>query len=149
MCHRVQGDSVAKRQPLLCVVGVVTSCVCLALMFVHQAHVQLRIFTLLLAWKRCSSSQSSPFSVIRIISTEFSVGCGRSSPTLHLVRHVLHLVRHVSSLLYALSQSVLFTQMLICFFHRETDHFRMLSRLSLDFTLIVETTLYFRRQHVL
>ena len=26
MCHRVQGDSVTKRQPLLCVVGVVTSC---------------------------------------------------------------------------------------------------------------------------
>ena len=27
VCHRVQGDSVAKRQPSLCVVGVVTSCV--------------------------------------------------------------------------------------------------------------------------
>ena len=27
VCQRVQGDSVAKRQPLLCVVGVVTSCV--------------------------------------------------------------------------------------------------------------------------
>ena len=54
--------------------------VCLALVFVvvHHAHVQLRMLTPLLDWKRCPSSQSSPFSVLRIISTKFSAVCGCS-----------------------------------------------------------------------
>ena len=66
--------------PLLCVVGVVTSCVCLALVLVvvHHAHVQLRTVTHLLDWKRWSSSRSSPFSVIRILSTKFYASCGCS-----------------------------------------------------------------------
>ena len=63
LCHRVQGDSVAKRQPFFCVVvgvvGVVTS-------------------SFPFDWKRCSSFQSSPFSIIRIISTKFSAGSGSS-----------------------------------------------------------------------
>ena len=67
-CHRVQGDAVAKRQPFLV----------WWLVFAFHGHVQLRILTLLLDWKRCPSSQSSPYSVLRIISTKFFAGCGCS-----------------------------------------------------------------------
>ena len=59
--------------PFLCwlecaLVGVVVSVV----VVVFHTHVQLRILTPLLDWKRCSSSQSSPFSVIPADTIEFT-----------------------------------------------------------------------------
>ena len=80
VCHRVQGDSVAKRQPLLCVRWSRDVLVFCALVFavLFRAHVQLRILTPLLDWKRCSNSQSSPFSDIRIVRSNISAGCGCS-----------------------------------------------------------------------
>ncbi len=50
----------------------------LGFVVVFHAHVQLRILTLLLDWKRCSSSQSSSFSVIRTIRSKISAGWGCS-----------------------------------------------------------------------
>ena len=83
VCHRVQDDSGAQRQPFCVWLLVLLESwhhVFLALVFVvvFRAHAQLRILTPLLKWKRCSSSQSSSFSVIRIISTKVSAGCGCS-----------------------------------------------------------------------
>ena len=74
-------------------------------------HVQLRILTPVLDWKRWSSSQSSPFSVISFIFTRCSAVCGCS---LQLV-----ILWKISSifycLLYAVSQSVLFLGRLFTF----------------------------------
>ena len=87
---------------------------CLALVFVvvHHTHVQLRILTPLLKWKRCPCSESSPFSLLRIIFTKFSAGCGCS---LQLVI-LLKISSKFDCLLYAVSQSILFTQIQICLF---------------------------------
>ena len=60
-----------------------------------HAHVQLRILSPLLDWKRCSSSQSSSFSVIRTISTKFLCGLWVFSP-LHLVRDLIALFLHAA-----------------------------------------------------
>ena len=136
VCHRVQGDSVAKRQPLLCVCVLVLlesrRRVCLALVFVvvHHAHVQLRILTHLLDWKLCPSSPSSPFSVLRIISTKFSAVSGAAlSRTRHLVRHVLHLVRNFLASCGQCRTPSCSRKCTKLFLSRKLDHFRMLSRL--------------------
>ena len=55
VCHRVQGNP-------CCVLLESWRRMCLALVLVHHTHVQLRILTPLLDWKRCSSSQLSPMS---------------------------------------------------------------------------------------
>ena len=78
VCHRVQGDSVAKRQPLLfvCVVGGAT----------ENTYTPARLEAL------------SKLSVVAILSPPYHFlqifnGLWVLSPTRHLVRHVLHLVR--------------------------------------------------------
>ena len=69
-----------RANPLLCVVGVATSCVPCARARGRTSRSCATENSLppLLDWKRWSSSQSSPFSVVRIISTKFSEGCGCS-----------------------------------------------------------------------
>ena len=94
--HKVQGDSVAKRANPSCVfvgvVGVVKSCVPCARVRGRTSR-SCATDLHLLDWKRCSSSQSSPFSVFRIIFHQNFCGLWVLSPTRHLVRHVLHIVR--------------------------------------------------------
>ena len=84
-----------------------------------RAHVQLRILTLLLDWKRRSSSQSSSFSSIRIVRSNISAGCGYSLQLVILFEAFFisfEISSKLSCLLSAVPQSILFTQMLICFF---------------------------------
>ena len=112
VCHRVQGDSVAKSQPILCV-GWSRSCV-----LCSHDRVELRILTPLLDWKRCSSSQSSPFSGICIVRSNISARCGCSLQPVILFDTFIS--SHISSecyhcLLDAVSQSIFSTQMQICF----------------------------------
>ena len=144
-CHIVQGDSVAKRQPLLCVlVGVVTSCVlCARVRGRASRSWQLRVLTLLLGWKRCSSSQSSPLSGIRVRSN-ISAGFGCSVQLVVLFdtffisfEFFLLVVGSVAIRLVHANTNL--------FLPRYSDQFRMLSRLSLDITAIFPTgyTLYF------
>ena len=94
-----------------------------------------------LDWKRCSSSQSSPFSVIRIISTEFFCGLWVFSPTRHLVRDLIELF-----LFAACSVAILLVHANAnLFLSRKINQIRMLARLSLDIPAIFATgdTLYF------
>ena len=120
VCHRVQGDSVAKRIPWLCVlIGVVTSCVLCA-------RVRGR------ASRSCATENTyTParlealfkLSVVTILSPSYRLlqhfcGLWVLCSTRHLVRHVLELVEissEISCLLSAVSQSILFTQVQICF----------------------------------
>ena len=101
---------------------------------------KLRILTTLLDWKR-SSFQSSPFSLIRIISTKIFCGLWVLFPTRHLVEELIEIfllvVCCVAIRLVHVNANL--------FLSREIDHFRMLSRLSLDITAIFATgcTLYF------
>ncbi len=81
----------------------------LGFVVVFHAHVQLRILTLLLDWKRCSSSQSSSFSVIRTIRSKISAGWECS------------LQLNFSCFLPAMSQSILFTQNATLFLSRKID----------------------------
>ena len=151
VCHRVQGDSVAKRQPFL-----------------------LRLLVLLESWRRvvfafafhaqCATENTCTparlealfkLSVVIILShlNQLSAGCGcflqwNSFPT-NLDWHVLHLViffeisSHFSCLLRAVSPSILFTRMQICFFLGRSINFG-LSFPSLGHTAIFATgdTLY-------
>ena len=83
----------------------------------------------------------SPFSVIRILRSKISAGCGVLSPTRHLVRDLIELL-----LLVVCSVPVHLVHVSVnLFLSRKIDQFRMLSRLSLDFTVIFATgyTLYF------
>ena len=108
--------------------------VCLALMFVfvHHAHVRLRIIVSQLDWKCCPSSQSSPFSVLRIISTKFSAGCGCS-----LQLAILFEISSEFLLLAVCSVAIhLVHANANLFLSRFTDQCRMLSRLSLDISAI-------------
>ena len=71
-------------------------------------------------------------------------------PTRHLVRHVLHLLRDLFEILLLAVCSVairLVHANALLFLSLEIDHFRMLSRLSLDITAIFATgyTQYFVR----
>ena len=102
---------------------------------------KLRILTPLLDWKRWSSSQSSPFSVIRKISTNFFCGLWVPFPTRHLVEDLIGIFLFVVCSVAIRLVHVNANQ----FLSREIDHFRMLSRLSLDITAIFATgyTLYF------
>ena len=123
-----------------------------ALVFVvmFRAHVQLRILTPLLDWKRCSSSQSSSFSGI---STKFQqvlcVFCNEILFQQILIDTFLRLVRDLIalSLLAACSVAIrLVHENVNLYLSWEIDQCRMLSRLSLDFTEIFATagyTLYF------
>ena len=90
VCHRVQGDSVAKRQALMCVfvgvVGKVRSC---ALHSCSWSYI-----TLVCNWEHLHSCSTG--SAILSPSYHFFQifgGLWVLSPTRHLVRHVLHLVR--------------------------------------------------------
>ena len=88
-------------------------------MVVSHAHVRLRILTLLLDWKRCSSSQSPPFSVIRIVCSNISAGCGCSVELVILFDTFFisfEISSKISCLLSATSESILFTQISLCFF---------------------------------
>ena len=153
VCHRVLGDTVAKRQPfLVCLLVLMESRrrVCLAHVFVvvHHAHVQLRILTPLLDWKRCPSSQSSPFSVHRIISTKFSAGCG-CSLQLVILFDTIFISFEISWKMFLLAVCSVAIHLIHVnanlFLSRKIDPFRMLSRLPLDITAIFATgyTLYF------
>ena len=73
---------------------------------------QLRIRAPLLDRKRCPSSQPSPFSIIRTISTNFSAGFGCSFQLVIL----FEISSDFSCLLSAVSQSILFTRKRIFFF---------------------------------
>ena len=86
-CHRVQDDLLTKSQPLCVLVGVVTSCVLCARVRgrVSRSCATENTHTLL-DWKRCSSSQSSPFSSICIVRSNISAG-------VQLVRHVFSCCR--------------------------------------------------------
>ena len=81
-CHRVQDDPVIKSQPLCvcagCSRGVLRSVRSCSTCVEDVSHVQLRILTLLLDWKRCSSSPSSSFSSICIVRPNNSAGFGCS-----------------------------------------------------------------------
>ena len=117
-----------------------------ALVFVvmFRAHVQLRILTLLLDWKRCSSSQSSPFSGMCIVRSNISAGCGCFHQLV-----ILFDTFFISSKMFLLVVGSVATHLVHAntnlFLSLKIDHFRMLSRLSLAFTVIFATghTLYF------
>ena len=99
-----------------------------ALVFVvmFRAHVQLRILTPLLDWKRCSSSQSSPFSDIRTIRSNISAGCGCSLQLVILFDTFFisfEISSEISCLLSAVSQFILFTQIQICLFLGRLNNF--------------------------
>ena len=98
---------------------------------VSHAHVQLRILTPLLDWKRCSSSQSSPFSGICIVRSNISAGVPK---TLQLVRHVLSCCRQCRTPPCLRNANLILSL--------KIDQLRMLSRLSLDF-IATGYTLYF------
>ena len=111
VCHRVHGDSTAKRQAMLCVVGVVTSCVPCTSVHTSRScapentYIPARLQPLV------------KLSVVTILSdsyhfTQFSAGCGCSFQLVILLK----ISSKFSYLSYAVSQSVLFTQMLFCFF---------------------------------
>ena len=153
VCHRVQDDPEARSQPLLCacwccwsrdVVRALRSC----FVVVHHAHVQLRILTPLLDWKRCSSSQSYSFSVISFVSsapfvplapnflrvsTRFSAACAPTSR---------HLVRDLIGLFFLVVGSVAIHLVYAdanLFHFEKVEQLWMLSRLSLGNTAIFET----------
>ena len=88
-----------------------------------HAHVQLRILTPLLDWKRCSSSQSSPFSSSCIVRSNISAGVPKP---FNLFDTFFLVVGSVAIHLGYLNASL--------FLSRKVDQLRMLSRLSLDFT---------------
>ena len=102
MCHRIQGDSVAKRQPLLCVVGVVgvvTSCVPCARGRISRSCATEKTYT--------PARQEALVKLSMVASlTKFSASCGVLSPTRHLVRHVLHLVRDLVAMFLLVVYSV-------------------------------------------
>ena len=99
-----------------------------------HAHVHLRIFTLLLDWKRCSSSQSSPFSGICIVRSNISAGFGCSVQFVILFDTFFLVVGSVAIHIVYVNANL--------FLSRKIDQLRMLSRLSLDFTA-TGYTLYF------
>ena len=72
--HRVH----CGKAPTLVCVGVVTSCVLCACVRGRVSRSCATENTYTLDWKRCSSSQSSPFSVICIVRSNMSAGCGCS-----------------------------------------------------------------------
>ena len=87
---RVHGDSVAKRQPLCVLVGVVTSCVLCARV---RSHVP----------RSCATENTytparleAPFKLSVVIFLEHSYrSLQHLSPTRHLVRSDLHLIRDI------------------------------------------------------
>ena len=113
VCHRVQGDSVAKRQPLCVLVGVVTSCVLCA-------RVRGRVS------RSCATENTYTSARLEALFKLSVVTILR-----HLYRSLQHFCgllgalsnssscsrsrRKFSCLLKAVSQSVLFTQMQIFF----------------------------------
>ena len=111
VCHRVQGDSVAKRQHLLCVVGVVTSCVPCARARTSRSCATENTYT------PARLEALFKLSVVTILNhsyqfTNFSAGCGCSIQLVILLK----ISSKCFCLLSAVSQLVLFTHMQICFF---------------------------------
>ena len=139
--HRcTMGDSVAKRQPLLCVVGVVTSCVPCARVRTSRSRATENTYT------PARLEALFKLSVVTVLShpyhyTKLSAGCGCSFQLVIL----LNISSKFSYLLYAVSQFFFVHANADLCLSREMDHFRMLSRQSLDFTVIFATrhTLYF------
>ena len=142
VCHRVQSDTVGKRQRLLCAGW--------------SRDVVRTMRSRSTCIKECVSRSCAPentytparlealvkLSVVTILSdsydfTKCSAGCGCSFQLVILLK----ISSKFSYLSNAVSQSVFFTQMLICF-SLEIDHFRMLSRLSMDFTVIFATACF-------
>ena len=94
VCHRVQGDSVAKRQPFCVLVGVLTSRVLCARV---RGHVS-RSCATEKTYTPARMGALFKLSVVTILrhsyrSLQDFCGLWVLSPTRHLVRHVLHLVR--------------------------------------------------------
>ena len=131
VCLRVQGDSVAKRQPL-CVlaVGVVASCVLCArgrgrvprACATENTYTPARLEALF------------KLSVVTILRHSYhfhQIFCGMRHPVRDLIELFLLVVCSVASHLVHVNVSL--------FLFWKIDQFRMLSRLSLDFTVIFAT----------
>ena len=103
VCHRVQGYSVAKRQPIVvcCRSRGRRVCLALVLVVVHHAHVQLRTLT-----HSARLEALVKLSVVTFLSHSYpfhQMFCALwvLSPTRHLLRHVLHLVRDLVEIVFA------------------------------------------------
>ena len=154
VCHRVQGDSVAKRQPFF---------VWLLVLLESRHHVFVRVprvsrDVITTGCSSCATENTHTparlealfkFSVATILSHSyhfaptFSCGLWVLSPTRHLVKHVLHLVREPIEILACLLLCSVASHLVHVnanqFLSRKIDQFRMLSRLSLDITAIFST----------